>query len=264
MTPLVICADDFGYDAAVDDGIGALVDAGRVTATSCLVLSPHWSEGAPRARALRGKADVGLHLDLTEFPQPASLPGLLVAGRLGLLRAARVRERVASQLSRFEDTVGAPPDYVDGHQHVHQLPAVARALVDELRRRYGNALPWMRVSQPAVQDLKGRIIAATGASGLRRRLDAAGIRHNARLLGIYDFGPSPPWLEHAAKWLHDARAGDALMVHPASGPVAGDPLADARQREFQALGSAEFQALLVRQGLAPARGSTLAAPSAAA
>jgi len=262
-TPLIICADDFGYADAVDAGIATLVAAGRVTATSCLTSSPRWREAAARARGLLSSADVGLHLDLTEFARVAALPRLLLAGRLGLLDRRVLRARCAEQLTRFEDALGAPPAYVDGHQHVHQLPAVARELIDELLRRYGDALPWMRISQPAGKDLKSRLIAATGAARLRRRLDAAGLRHNDRLLGIYDFGASPPWLERAAGWLRETRAGDALMVHPASAAVAGDPLSEARRREFDALGSPQFAALLDRHRVEPARGASLAPPVAA-
>jgi len=258
-TPLLICADDFGYDAAVDEAIASLVAAQRVTATSCLVLSPRWHAAAPLARGLFAQADVGLHLDLTEYPHRASLGRVLVAGRLGLLSRARLRERVATQLARFEDTLGQAPRYVDGHEHVHQLPTVSAVLLDELARRYAGAMPWIRVSAPAAPDLKGRIIGAVGATALRRRLDAAGVRHTRRLLGVYDFGTSPPWLDRAAVWLSQARAGDALMVHPATRAVSGDPLALARVREHDALASPRFVELLASHGVVPARGDSLPA-----
>jgi predicted glycoside hydrolase/deacetylase ChbG (UPF0249 family) len=262
-TPLLICADDFGYAPAVDEGIAALVERGRITATSCLTMSPRWSEAAALARSLRDRADVGLHLDLTEFSRHASLPRLLVAGRLGLLSSDALRERLIAQLSRFEDALGAPPDYVDGHQHVHQLPAVARILVDELTRRYGHALPWVRISLPQARDLKSRIIASTGADALRRMLEAANVRHTARLLGIYDFSTEPAWIDRATTWLRDVRAGDALMVHPATRATSADPLAEARVREFEALGSARFGGLLASHELRAARGDSLAFPVAA-
>ena len=261
-TPLLICADDFGYAPAVDEGIAALVERGRVTATSCLTMSPRWSEAAVLARSLRGRADVGLHLDLTEYSRYASLPRLLVASRLGMLSSPALRERVVAQLSRFEDTLGAPPDYVDGHQHVHQFPAVARILVDELTRRYGHALPWVRISRPQEQDLKSRIIASTGADVLRRMLEAANVRHTSRLLGVYDFSAQPAWIDRAAAWLRDVRAGDALMVHPATRATSDDPLAEARVREFDALGSARFGDLLVAHELRLARGDSIALPVA--
>ena len=262
-TPLLICADDFGYAPAVNEGIAELVMQGRVTATSCLTMSPHWPEAAAVARTLEGRADLGLHLDLTEFARHASLPRLLIAGRLGLLSRGALRERIATQLSRFEDGVGAAPDYIDGHQHVHQVPEVARLLIDELVRRYAASLPWVRVSAPAAGDLKSRIIAATGAAQLRRLLDDAGLRHTTRLLGVYDFRDSPAWLDRVAGWLNEVRPGDALMVHPSLRAVAGDPLSAARVREFEGLSSVRFGTLLTQCRVSPARGSSLALPVAA-
>lgn len=260
-TPLIICADDFGYSPAVDAGIARLVELGRVTATSCLTAAPRWAEAAVVARSLAARADLGLHLDLVEFAHMTSLPRLLVSARLGLLDRRAVRERIVAQLSRFEDALGAPPDYVDGHQHVHQLPPVATELLAELTERYAGRLPWIRVSQPAGRNLKSRIIAATGARSLAARAVRSGFRHTRRLLGSYDFGAEPPYEKRLVAWLDDARAGDALMVHPADGATRGDVLGSARQREFAALASSVFVAQLARAQVVPARGSSLAVAS---
>lgn len=261
--PVPFTADDFGYADAVDAGIAGLVERGRVSGTSCLTASPRWrGPAAALARTLRPRADLGLHLDLTEFDRLAPLPRLYAGARLGLVGESPVRERLRRQLGAFEDALGTPPDYVDGHQHVHQLPVVARVLVEELCARYaGGSRPWVRLSLPATLDLKGRLIAWTGAAGLRRRLDRAGIRHSRRLLGVYDFRASPPYLERLAGWCAEARAGDALMTHPARAVVPGDPLGAARAREFEALASPAAGELLEAHGIRPARGDCLAEPA---
>lgn len=255
--PLLFCADDFACADAVDAGIVELIERGRLTATSCLVASPRWPQAAARARAVRERADLGLHLDFTEFAKLAPLARLWGSSRLGLLRAADLRARIDAQLTAFEDAVGAAPDYVDGHQHAHQLAPIARALVDALRERYGGVPPWVRVSLPAARDLKSRLIAATGANALARALDAAGIAHNGRLLGIYDFAATPDYATRLGSWIREARAGDALMCHPALAVVPGDPLGEARVREFRALAADETLALLRRHGVRPARGDCL-------
>jgi chitin disaccharide deacetylase len=257
-TPLIICADDFGYSPAVDAGIAQLIALGRLTATSCLTAAPRWPEAAVVARSLVGRADLGLHLDLVEFARLASLPRLLISARLGLLDRRSVREQIATQLSRFEDAVGAAPDYVDGHQHVHQPPLIATELLEELRQRYAGRLPWIRVSQPAGSSLKSRIIAATGARQLAASAARAGFRHTRRLLGSYDFGAEPPYEARLGAWVDEVREGDALMVHPANGETHGDVLGAARQREFTALASPTFAAQLARAGVVPARGTSLA------
>jgi predicted glycoside hydrolase/deacetylase ChbG (UPF0249 family) len=259
---VVITADDFGYCDAVDAGIATLVQQGRVTATSCLTSSPRWSGAAATARGLRAHADLGLHLDLTEFAGLASLPRLIANATLGRLDPSVLRTRIRSQLGAFEDAIGAPPDYIDGHQHVHQLRPVARALVDEVIARYGRAgetRPWVRISRPVAAGLKGRIIGGLGADALERRLDAAGLRHNGRLLGVYDFGPAPPYESRLAAWLAAARDGDALMVHPASAVDAADGLGTARLREYTALASSATGTLLADLGIRPVRGDALPA-----
>lgn len=257
MVPLLVTADDFGCDARVDAGIARLVDLGRVSATACLVGAPRWPEAAALARTLRTRADVGLHFDLTEYGRLGPLPSLFAAAMLRALPEPALRARLRRQLDLFEQAVGAPPDYVDGHQHVHQFPQVARLLASMLRERYPGREPWVRVSMPAQRDLKSRLIAMSGARGLARRLDTAGLRHTGRLLGIYGFGARPPWIERLAHWLAQARAGDALMVHPAAAVVPGDPLGAARVREYEALASPQAAALLAEHGVAPARGTSL-------
>jgi len=62
---VVLCADDYALSAAVSQGIAALAEAGRLSATSAMVLSPRWREDAARLAPLRNRLDVGLHLDWT-------------------------------------------------------------------------------------------------------------------------------------------------------------------------------------------------------
>ena len=40
--PMVLCADDYGLTPGISAGIRELLSMGRVSATSCLVLSPFW------------------------------------------------------------------------------------------------------------------------------------------------------------------------------------------------------------------------------
>jgi predicted glycoside hydrolase/deacetylase ChbG (UPF0249 family) len=257
---VVITADDFGYCDAVDAGIATLVQQGRVTATSCLTSSPRWSSAAAVARGLHDQADLGLHLDLTEFARLASLPRLIADATLGRLDPSTLRTQIRSQLGAFEDAIGAPPDYIDGHQHVHQLRPVARVLIDEVLARYGRAgetRPWVRVSRPVAAGLKGRIIGGLGADSLERQLDAAGLRHTSRLLGVYDFSDAPSYESRLVAWLRMARDGDALMVHPASALDAADELGAARLREYTTLTSSATGALLAELGIRPVRGDTL-------
>src|SRR5882672_4507386 len=116
MKQLIVAADDFAQNAAVDDGILGLIAAGRISAASCLAASPRWPQAARRLeREVRAKADIGVHLDLTEFVRPAGgHVGLVLASYTGTLAKPRLRVLIDEQLQRFEDAVGMVPDYVDG------------------------------------------------------------------------------------------------------------------------------------------------------
>ena len=54
----------------------------------------------------------------------------------GVLDTDEIRAEVARQLDRFEAGLGFPPDHIDGHQHVHVLPGIRRALLTEVAQRY--------------------------------------------------------------------------------------------------------------------------------
>jgi predicted glycoside hydrolase/deacetylase ChbG (UPF0249 family) len=56
---LILNADDYAMDAAVDDAILALAERRVVTAASAMVLSPRWREAA--AALSSRPVDIGLH-----------------------------------------------------------------------------------------------------------------------------------------------------------------------------------------------------------
>ena len=63
LPALVLCADDYALHAGVTEAVLYLARAGRLSATSAMVLSPRWADDAAPLRELRGQVDVGLHLD---------------------------------------------------------------------------------------------------------------------------------------------------------------------------------------------------------
>ncbi|MEO7954299.1 MAG: ChbG/HpnK family deacetylase, partial [Polaromonas sp.] len=123
---LILCADDFALNAPVSEGIAALARAGRLSATSAMVLSPRWAADAALLRELRGQIDIGLHLDWTSgFARAAghgmSLSAAMLKAVLGGFDQAAARTVIARQLDAFESVWQAPPDHIDGHQHVQQF-----------------------------------------------------------------------------------------------------------------------------------------------
>lgn len=255
----------------------ALAAQGRLQAVSVMSGAPDWPAGAAALRALPAASiDVGLHLDLTEHPLPPFAPRglrrLLWGAYAGVLPRDALRETIRRQLDALEDGLQRAPDYVDGHQHVHQLPGVREPLLDELRRRYGARGPWLRATRApraaaAHPDgstrFKARVIEALGAAGLARLARRDGLRSNAHLLGVYDFrGGAPRYAALLAGWLHAAADGDLLMCHAALPSGTPDGLAAARAAEHAVLASPAFGARLAAEGLRlqPLR-RTLATPA---
>jgi predicted glycoside hydrolase/deacetylase ChbG (UPF0249 family) len=252
----ICCADDYALDAPTSTGIATLLHAGRLTATSVLVESPLW-RGAARELPVPPAAAIGLHLNFTQaFPAQAGpvwgLGEFLLRCRLGALPRAPIAERIERQLDAFEDGLGRAPDYVDGHQHVHQFAIVREALVAALVRRYGAQGPWLRSTRPppGLRDAKARLIGALGEAALRQLAVAAGLRSSAWLVGVYGFqADAAGYRRHLHDWLQAGPDGSVLMCHPARGAAPGDPIGAAREVEFAVFSSEVFDAALARAGV---------------
>jgi predicted glycoside hydrolase/deacetylase ChbG (UPF0249 family) len=266
MKSLIIAADDYAQSEEVDAGILSLIQMQRVTATSCLTLSPRWTAASKNLTAdIRVKADIGLHLDFTNYDQAAKyrLSTLMLKSLGRLLPINLVRDSIKKQLDLFEDALNFPPDYIDGHQHVHQLPQIREVLIAELSRRYSQKMPWVRIAKPPVSDgLKAVVIGLLGAQKMKELLQAADIRHTDQLLGVYDFDLSfAHYAQKFKSWLALAETFEktaVLMVHPAiklTGKEGHDPHFPSRLLEYQLLSSAEFSQLLQAAHLQMTRGS---------
>jgi len=299
---VIVCADDFAVHSEASLGIAELARRGRLSATSVMVLSPRWSQDAHLLKDLPQAIDVGLHLDWTSEFALASGHGMSLAaamrkavlGGFGRGAAAQAtRAVIARQLDAFEAHWKAPPDHVDGHQHVQQFAGIREALVQALVDRYGarrepgviasaarqpmnpegmdchaalavtdpaaliGSLPYLRISRaPAGHaDLKSRVIAAMGAGALESAAAQAGLPVSAALLGIYDFsGDESRYGALMDGWLRAAPAHSIIMCHPAQAAVAQDAIGAARVREHGYLGSAAFALALECAGVQLARG----------
>lgn len=282
MTSLIISADDYAQSAAIDNGIIALIQQGRITAASCLTLSPRWFCAAKQLdEEVRACADIGLHLDFTQYPQHVQYPltKLIMKAVTRSLPTKLIYQSIQTQLDRFEDALGVPPDYIDGHQHVHQLPQIREALLEVVCQRYPSQQPWIRIAKPPLTDgIKGMIIRALGANALATKATQSGLRHNQFLLGVYAFdGDIDGYFASLDRWLKLAsgRHVEVLMCHPAmieatnpgeslstAGSAPEDAIYAARLREYEVLASHEFLSLLAKYGITLVRGSSLSIASA--
>jgi predicted glycoside hydrolase/deacetylase ChbG (UPF0249 family) len=267
---LIVCADDFAIHASASLGIAKLAELGRLSATSAMVLSPRWPKDAALLQDLRGRLDVGLHLDWTsDFALTAghgmSLGRAMRHALLGGFNRARASAVIERQLDLFEQHWQATPDFVDGHQHVQQFAGIREALVAALVRRYGACAvkPYLRISRaPAgMAGLKSRVIARMGAQALASLAGAADLPRANGLEGIYDFAGGPQrYADLMTGWLARAPAGTILMCHPAQAAEPDDAIGVARAQEFAYLASPGFAHALQQAMVTVVRGCDVTPP----
>ena len=248
---VVMCADDFAISAPVSQAIAQLAQRHRLSATSAMVLSPRWSHDADLLKDLRGQLDVGLHLDWTSAFAIAQGHGhslgqimlrSMLAPQLGGLQTTAVTAEIERQLDAFESVWQAPPDHIDGHQHVQQFGTVRKALLDVMARRYGAQQPYLRVSRPTPgrSDFKGRVMAAWGSTALVHDASRLRIPTAPALSGIYDlFNESVDYASLMDAWLRQVPDTTLLMCHPALNETTDDH-AYARAAEWRHLKSEAF------------------------
>lgn len=253
MRSLIICADDFAQSPAIDAGITHLIQENRISATSCMTLSPRWKQSAQLLTAeIKSKADIGLHLDFTHFGDAYNHPALILRSILHCLPVKIIRISIHQQLDSFEEAIGSAPDYVDGHQHVHQLPQIREVLLEVLHQRYSHHLPWIRVAKPpATGGFKGNVIRLLGANTLEQKARNMGFHTSGDLLGVYDFtgnlGNYEDRLRHWISAIGHSSNTPVLMCHPAIAQpdcATDDPIYLARLNEFLALSNKSFDSLL--------------------
>ncbi len=285
MRELAVCVDDFGLHDGVNQAVFDLLALRRISAVSCLVDGPSWASGAQALAAAvhpQGEAepvaDVGLHINFTETLDVAAqaacparpLGALIQACYLRRLDVDQLEREIERQWQRFEAVWGRAPDFIDGHQHAHQLPQIRDALARVLRRRCsaqgaGDSVkrPWVRQCRSpgwaalragiSLSDtVKAHIIAALGAAVVGRLARQLGLPHSQRLLGVYPFdADAPAYLARWRGWLQLVRPrGDLLMCHPSTplraAPPWPDVIAPSRQMEHSVLTSAAFGEMLAQ------------------
>ena len=204
MRQLIVTADDFGRDIAINEAVEAASRDGILSSASLMVGAPAAADAVARAQRVPGLR-VGLHLVLTDgrpVLPPGEVRGLVGADgrfddnqiRAGLryFFAPGVRRLLAAEIrAQFEayQATSLALDHVNAHQHMHLHPTVARLII-EIGRSYGmrsvrlpaepvavlrRAFPGEPQRMPAYRP----IVAA-----LRRRLRGAGLAINDQVFGI--------------------------------------------------------------------------------
>jgi predicted glycoside hydrolase/deacetylase ChbG (UPF0249 family) len=184
---LIVNADDLGLHADIDAGIEEAHRDGIVTSASISAVGASFDQAVEVCRR-NPRLDVGVHLTLVgERPltDPSGLGGLVTSGGAfvdshpalvarsltGRLGRHAVRRELAAQVERVQ-RAGLRPTHLDGHQHVHLLPAVWPTVV-ELAHQQG--IRWVRV--PMFTPVSS---GAPGPAGVAMRLGMNALRRVRR------------------------------------------------------------------------------------
>jgi hopanoid biosynthesis associated protein HpnK len=266
---LIVNADDFGLSEAINRGVVKAHRDGIVTAASLIACGPAFDQAVALARETP-TLDVGVHLTLTQLAPvslPESVPTLVdVHGRFpadtfalarralrGGLALADVHRELEAQIAKVE-AAALSITHLDGHEHVHVLPGIARVVAD-LAAAHG-----IRAVRHPVERMRGYMLrnarrlaaqlmlsAVAAAAPLRR------FRRADRFAGFH-FGGRLSEKNLTMVLAGLPRSGTIeLMCHP------GEMEPDGPHRKWGYAGMAEREALTSRRirDLVTARGMQL-------
>jgi chitin disaccharide deacetylase len=271
MPTVILCADDFAIAPGVSQGICALLKKKRLSATSCMSISPLWREHAPLLKPFGQQADIGLHLTLTDFSSlsPLSftdskqrLPPFGTVLKLAYrnrLNAEEIFVEFQRQLEAFETAFGRMPDFIDGHQHIHQLPVIRKAVFALFKTCFSNSDTYLRVcwENPILimnrrVDIMRTLSIGWPGSAMRRLANQEGVAFNVGFSGIYDFSPKKLYQDVFSKFLLGVHDRSLIMCHPGKVDTylaSVDSLVEPRELEYRFFDSDAFQYLLDKRGV---------------
>jgi len=248
---IILCADDFGLNPSICEGVLKLARMKRLSAVSCMVNHLSFSSYASELAALRTQVQVGLHFNLTEgfFLSKKNKPcftlsTLLLKTHVHAISQGLIEQELIAQLECFVNQMGAWPDFIDGHQHVQHFPIVRRALLKIYEQYLRAQSVWVRATYPIVSlpdyTWKEKVLTFTGGRILTGLLDQHQIAHNDYFAGIYDFSPSVAYPGLFKQWLHAAPPNTLIMCHPAAVKDPQDKMDAARINEMAYFSSELF------------------------
>jgi len=272
-----LCADDYGISPAVNAAIRELIVRGRINATSVMTAASYCGGGEAMALAAlnagQPRAALGLHVTLTAPFKPLSegftplahgqfppLNRMMRAALARRLKPERLTIEIATQVEAFVTTFGRPPDFIDGHQHIHLFPQVCDAALKVAAEAAPGA--WVRQcgrprAAPRAHLVKELLLDVLSLA-FRRKARRLGVATNPGFAGAYDFAGD--FAAVFPKFLAGLPDGGLIMCHP--GFVDAelerlDPVTRQREREFAYFNSDTFARALAAHGVAlaaPERG----------
>jgi predicted glycoside hydrolase/deacetylase ChbG (UPF0249 family) len=263
---LSICADDFGITQKVNKAIINLIEEKRITEVSCMVLAQDFKNDAKELAKYKDKIGIGIHLTLTDFKPITKISSLIKKDKLLSIKNLLVKSifrnyskdeifnEINFQLNEFEKIMGFKPNFVDGHHHVQQLPMIRNILIQILKKRYPNDLPWVRntyenffkILRRNVSILKAISLSVAG-SKLKKLNKINSIRTNDGFSGVYNFSEKARYDYLFESFISFIKDNHLLMVHPGtSDEILSkiDRVTTSRDKEYNFLLSENFLKIL--------------------
>lgn len=249
---IILCADDFGLNQGVSLGILKLVRMNRLSAVSCMVNEPDFPIYAQDLLSLKQQIRTGLHFNLTEgsfLSNPEKkcfrLKELIFRTHTRMIHKAQILNELNAQLDHYVGVMGEYPEFIDGHQHVHQFPVIREVLLDLYHQRNLKEKGiFIRSTYPAIAlsqfKVKSELLARTGGKKFHAQLQQRNIPHNSCFSGVYDFAPDSDYRALFRQWLAQVPHGTLIMCHPGEGDDADDVISITRKQELNYFMSNEF------------------------
>lgn len=249
---IILCADDFGLTPSISKAICQLVSLRRLSAVSTIVTTPFIADAAKTLLAINSPIQIGLHLNLTEgfyLSKPKQrfhhISCLCLKSHLRLLSLSTLQAEIDMQLHQFMDIFQKMPDFIDGHQHVHQFPVVRDGLLKVYRQYFPNHEIPIRCNYPLIalpeHRLKAWALVNLGGKALKRLLDQEHIPHNKAFSGVYPFAFNVDYRSLFQRWLACVPPHTLFLCHPGFNESDSDDLLTiCRQQEWDYFSSDDF------------------------
>ncbi|KTC85414.1 MULTISPECIES: ChbG/HpnK family deacetylase [Legionella] len=228
---LILCADDYAQNETISEGILLLAQKKRINAISCLVNLPDWKNTHHELKQVNKDTYLGLHLNLSlgqalstkwrkkYSPHFNSHSLTIKQSYLGFLNKECVEAEICAQLDAFSNSTGRLPDFIDGHQHIHQLPIIRDALISIYKQKKLTA--FCRNTSSHWRDFllcanfpKAQAISLLGGFSFKKLLRQQLISANSSFAGIYNFARAKNYRYYFKKFLYQSDNGGLIMCHP--------------------------------------------------
>jgi chitin disaccharide deacetylase len=279
---LIVNADDLGWTEGVNRGILQAFHTGIVTSTSLLANGASFAEAVKAAKSAP-RLGVGVHLNLSDGAPVADRETVMSLlnddGNLAdgperlLLKRARlklvldeVEEEWDAQIQKVRDA-GIRPTHLDGHKHVHMLPALFEIAL-RLAKKHGIEAIRVSLEESSLRSAlasgsqhRAGVVMKQGVQARGLKLLARSARKQATRMGIatadYFCGIAQTGeltLEGVEQLLKSLPEGTTeLICHPgyADEALQETPtrLQASRQKELEILTDTRIRKLIASQGI---------------